>query len=49
MLEETQDDQEIIERMAALDIGKEELVCCARVPDPKAVSGGPRKSPPTPP
>lgn len=32
MLTETQDDQEIIERVAALDIGKAELVCCARVP-----------------
>ena len=35
MLEETQDDQEIVERVAALDIGKAELVCCVRVPDPK--------------
>jgi hypothetical protein len=33
MLAETQDDQEIIERVAALDIGKAELVCCVRVPD----------------
>jgi transposase len=41
MLEETQDDQEVIERIAALDIGKEELVCCARVPDPK---GGSRRA-----
>ena len=32
MLEATQDDQEIIERVAALDIGKAELVCCVRVP-----------------
>jgi len=32
MLEETQDAEEIIERVAALDIGKAELVCCARVP-----------------
>jgi transposase len=38
MLEETQDDKEVIERIAALDIGKAELVCCARVPDPKGVS-----------
>lgn len=36
MLEETQDEQEIIHRVAALDIGKAELVCCVRVPD----SGG---------
>jgi transposase len=33
MLTETQDDQEIIARVAALDIGKAELVCCVRVPD----------------
>ena len=32
MLEETEDDEEIIERVAALDIGKAELVCCVRVP-----------------
>ncbi|MGI8755146.1 MAG: IS110 family transposase [Acidimicrobiales bacterium] len=32
MLEPTQDHQEIIERIAALDIGKATLVCCARVP-----------------
>jgi transposase len=32
MLTETQDNEEIIERVAALDIGKAELVCCARVP-----------------
>jgi hypothetical protein len=35
MLEQTLDEQEIIERVAALDIGKAELVCCVRVPDPK--------------
>src|SRR3954447_1868095 len=35
MLEPTQDDEQIIERIAALDIGKAELVCCVRVPDPK--------------
>jgi transposase len=40
VLEVTQDDQEIIARVAALDIGKAELVCCARLPDPK---GGPRR------
>src|SRR5262249_43718245 len=33
MLAETQDDQEVIARVAALDIGKAELVCCVRVPD----------------
>ena len=32
MLEETQDTEELIERVAALDIGKKELVCCIRVP-----------------
>ena len=30
MLEETHDNQEIIGRVAALDIGKAELVCCIR-------------------
>jgi len=33
VLSTTQDDEEIIERVAALDIGKAELVCCVRVPD----------------
>ena len=33
MLQETHDREEIIERVAALDIGKAELVCCVRVPD----------------
>jgi transposase len=33
MLTGTQDSEEIIERVAALDIGKAGLVCCARVPD----------------
>jgi transposase len=32
MLEETQETEEIIGRVAALDIGKAELVCCVRVP-----------------
>jgi len=32
VLEETDDEQEIIARVAALDIGKAELVCCVRVP-----------------
>jgi len=40
MLEQTQDEQEIIARVAALDIGKAELVCCVRVPDPR---GGSRR------
>ncbi len=34
MLEETQETEEIIGRVAALDIGKAELVCCVRVPSP---------------
>jgi hypothetical protein len=29
VLIETQDNEEIIERVAALDVGKAELVCCA--------------------
>src|SRR5665647_1333175 len=40
VLEQTQDEQEIIARVAALDIGKAELVCCVRVPDP---TGGSRR------
>ena len=35
MLTEAQDDEEIIERIAALDIGKAELVCCVRLPAPR--------------
>ena len=34
MLEETQETEELIERVAALDIGKAELTCCVRVPSP---------------
>ena len=34
MLEETHDREELIERVAALDIGKAELTCCVRVPSP---------------
>ena len=33
-VEVAQDEQEIIARVAALDIGKAEVVCCARVPGP---------------
>jgi transposase len=33
VLRETQDEEQIIERVAALDIGKAELMCCVRVPD----------------
>lgn len=32
MLAETQDEDQIIARVAAIDIGKAELVCCVRVP-----------------
>jgi transposase len=32
VLEETHDTEEIIQRVAALDIGKAELTCCVRVP-----------------
>jgi transposase len=34
MLEDSEDSEEIIERVAALDIGKAELVACVRVPNP---------------
>jgi transposase len=32
MFSESLDDEQIIERVAALDIGKAELVCCVRLP-----------------
>ena len=32
MLESTKDEQEIVARIAALDIGKATLTCCVRVP-----------------
>jgi transposase len=35
VLEETHDREELIGRVAALDIGKAELVCCVRVPSPE--------------
>ena len=34
MLHDSEDTEEIIERVAALDIGKAELVACVRVPSP---------------
>jgi len=34
VLEETHDRDQIIQRVAALDVGKAELTCCARVPGP---------------
>jgi transposase len=33
VLTQSQDKEEIIQRVAALDIGKAELMCCVRVPD----------------
>ena len=33
MLAQTQDEEQVIARVAALDIGNAELVCCVRVPD----------------
>jgi transposase len=33
VLTRSQDNEELIERVAALDIGKAELMCCVRVPD----------------
>ncbi len=32
MFTESSDDEQIIERVAALDIGKAEIVCCIRLP-----------------
>ncbi len=43
VLEETQEREEIIERVAALDIGKAEVVCCVRVPDEGGRGGGCRR------
>jgi transposase len=40
MLAESQDDEKIVARVAALDIGKAELVCCVRLPAP---TGGKRR------
>lgn len=40
MFTESQDDEQIIERVAALDIGKAEIVCCVRLPAPP---GGKRR------
>ncbi|MHA6780837.1 IS110 family RNA-guided transposase [Pseudonocardia saturnea] len=34
MLQDSEDTEEIVERVAALDIGKAELVACVRVPNP---------------
>lgn len=32
MFAESEDEEQIIERVAALDIGKAEVVCCVRLP-----------------
>ena len=40
MFVESNDDEQIIERVAALDIGKAEIVCCVRMP---AAGGGKRR------
>jgi hypothetical protein len=32
VLQDARDDAQVVERIAALDIGKAEVVCCARVP-----------------
>jgi hypothetical protein len=34
VLEEARDSEELIQRVAALDIGKAQLTCCVRVPSP---------------
>jgi len=47
VLEETQETAEIIQRVAALDVGKAELTCCVRVPGQAARAGGSRRSGPT--
>jgi len=38
MLAESVDEEQMIERVAPVDIGKAELVCCVRVP---GTGGGP--------
>jgi hypothetical protein len=47
VLEETQETEEIIQRVAALDIGKAELTCCVRVPGQGSSADGARRSGPT--
>jgi transposase len=39
MFVESNDDEQIIERVAALDIGKAEVVCCVRLPRPDGEKG----------
>ena len=40
MFAESSDDEQIIERVAALDIGKAEIVCCVRLPAPDGGAAG---------
>ena len=40
MLAEAEDKEQIIARVAALDIGKAELVCCVRLPAPRGAASG---------
>ncbi|MCU1625937.1 MAG: hypothetical protein JWP64_886 [Pseudonocardia sp.] len=47
MLEDSGDSEEIIERVAALDIGKAELVACMRVPHPDRPGRRAQRSRPT--
>jgi hypothetical protein len=47
VLEETQETEEIIQRVAALDVAKAELTCCVRVRARAAQAGGSRRSGPT--
>jgi hypothetical protein len=35
-MQRVEDNEEIIERVAAIDVGKSELVACVRVPDPES-------------
>jgi hypothetical protein len=48
VLQETTDREEIIQRVAALDIGKAELVYCVRVPDEAGRARGFRRCSRTP-
>ena len=43
MLAESHDEEQIIARVAALDIGKAELVCCVRLPRTSAGQNGCRR------
>ena len=39
MFVESNDDEQVIERVAALDVGKAEVVCCVRLPKPDGSKG----------